>query len=35
MLWLFSIGLAIVLFAIIPLTIGSIAGWFYKKLSGQ
>jgi hypothetical protein len=35
MLWLFSIGLAIVLFATIPLTVGSIAGWIYKKLSGQ
>jgi hypothetical protein len=35
MLWLFSIGLAIVLFATIPLTFGWIAGWLYKKLSGQ
>jgi hypothetical protein len=35
MLWLLSIGLVLILFAIIPLTIGSIAGWIYKKLSGQ
>jgi hypothetical protein len=35
MLWLILIGLAIVLFAAIPLILGEIAGWLYKKLSGQ
>jgi hypothetical protein len=34
MFWLISIGLVLVLFAAIPLTIGWIAGWIYKKLSG-
>jgi hypothetical protein len=35
MLWLILIGLAIVLFAAIPLIVGEIAAWLYKKLSGQ
>jgi hypothetical protein len=35
MLWLILIGLAILLFAAIPLIIGEIAAWLYKKLSRQ
>ncbi len=35
MLWLISIGIVVVLFAIIPLIVGRSAEWLYKKLSGQ
>jgi hypothetical protein len=35
MFWLILIGIVLILFATIPLAIGSIAGWLYKKLSGQ
>jgi hypothetical protein len=35
MLWLISIGVVMILFAAIPLTVGWVAGWIYKKLSGQ